>query len=143
MYYDWTQSHPAQKNHEGRATRHEADLRVVLSLPFESWQLVWSLRSINISATGTLCGLKVFDDQTAQRAHELNALLDAEPQVHVQIDSGVDAIYAPALGAIVVRKEKRPWGLELALKFTEDSEELGLLLGSLETAQRPGKTTWN
>lgn len=136
MFPHWTFSHPGAPT-EGRAERHIADLRVAITIPFESWQLMWTLRSLNISNTGLLCVCDVTDPATAQRATDLDTLLDAEPEVQIQIDSVADDLYAPSLNARLVRKTKRQWGLEMAFHFTEENEHLASLVASLEPGNNP------
>jgi len=123
MLFDWTKINDINVQQVNRPTRHSAELRAVLTLPFESWQLMWTLKTINISATGVLCGLNVTDIDSAQRALDLNALLDAQPEVTLQIDSPTDDTFAPSLIATLVRQNKRPWGLELAFQFSNPSNE--------------------
>ena len=131
MFQSWTFSHPNTPNN-GRAERLNADLRVAITIPFESWQLMWTLRTLNISNTGILCAADVVDQPTAQRTMDLDTLLDAEPEVHLQIDSPSDDLFAPSLSARLVRKTKRPWGLELAFHFGGENDDLASLVASLE-----------
>jgi hypothetical protein len=132
MFQHWTFSHPGS-NVDGRAPRYDADMRVSLTIPFESWQLLWTLRSINLSNTGVLAALDVINPETAQKAMDLDTLLDAEPEVLIQIDSPTDDLYAPSLTARLTRKTKKPWGLEIAFQFTEENENLANLVASLES----------
>jgi hypothetical protein len=131
MFYDWTFSTPSASA-DARAQRYTADLKVTVTLPFESWQLMWTLRSLNISNTGILCALDVINEASAQRATDLITLLDAQPEVQIQIETPSDDIFAPILNATVVRKLKRPWGLEVALNFNEESDDLLSLISSLD-----------
>jgi hypothetical protein len=93
---------------------------------------MWTLRSLNISNTGILCALDVIDEASAQRATDLITLLDAQPEVQIQIETPSDDIFAPILNATVVRKIKRQWGLEVALNFNEESDDLLSLVSSLD-----------
>jgi hypothetical protein len=131
MFQHWAFSHPGAAN-EGRAERQTADLRVAVVIPFESWQLMWTIRSINISNTGVLCAADVTDQASAQKATDLNTLLDAEPEVQLQIDSPTDELFAATVPARLTRKTKKPWGLELAFHFNTENEELMNLVASLE-----------
>jgi PilZ domain len=140
MFQHWTFSHPAPQT-EGRAERHSVDLKVAITISFESWQLLWPLRTLNISTSGILCAVNVTDQLSAQRTTDLDALLDAEPEVQLQIDATNDDLFAPSLTARLVRKTKKPWGLELAFQFSEDNDDLESLVGSLRYATpRPTQT---
>lgn len=131
MFQHWTFAHPGAPT-EGRAQRHNADLRVVITIPFESWQLMWTLRSLNISNTGILTAFDVTDQSSAQSATDLDTLLNAEPEVQIQIDSLNDDLYATSLNGRLVRKTKRQWGLEMAFHFAEENDQLISLVASLE-----------
>lgn len=131
MFPHWTFSHPGAPT-EGRAERHSADLRVIITIPFESWQLMWIVRSINISNTGILTAFDVTDPTSAQKAMDLDTLLSAEPEVQIQIDSMTDEHYAPSVNARLVRKTKKQWGLEIAFQFLEESDILVDLVAGLE-----------
>ena len=137
MFQHWTFSHPTTQN-DKRSERHNANLRVAITIPFESWQLLWPLQSLNISRTGILCAIKVPDHAAAQRATDLDSLLDAEPEVYLQIDSLSEELFATSVSARLVRKEKRPWGLELAFQFlNEENEDLTSLIASLKYTIQP------
>ena len=139
MFQHWTFSHPGAAS-EGRAERHVADLRVAVTIPFESWQLMWTLRSLNISNTGILCAADVTDQRTAERAMDLDTLLDAEPEVQLQIDSPSEDLFAPSVPARLVRKTKRPWGIEIAFNFSSENDDLASLVASLEhNPHNPGR----
>jgi hypothetical protein len=131
MFQHWTFSHPGS-NPEGRASRYPVSLRVCVTIPFESWQLLWTLRSINVSNTGILAAFDVTSSETAQKALDLDTLLDAQPEVTLQIDADSDDFYVPSLGARLARKSKKQWGLELAFHFTEDNDNLASMIGGLE-----------
>jgi hypothetical protein len=131
MYQHWTFSHPSAQN-EGRAARMNADLRVSIIIPFESWRLLWNLRSINISNTGILCGFDVTDKTSAQKALDLDTLLTAEPDVQIQINPSTDDLLPPMIAGRLIRKAKQPWGLELAFHFISENDDLALLMESLE-----------
>jgi hypothetical protein len=133
MFQHWAFSHPGTTD-TGRAERLTADLRVAVVIPFESWQLMWSIRSLNISNTGILCAADVSDPQSAQMATDLHTLLEAEPDVHLQIDAAADELFAVSIPARLTRKTKKPWGLELAFHFNEENEDLLNLVASLEYA---------
>lgn len=131
MFQQWTFSHPTTPS-DKRAERHHGELRVALTIPFESWQLLWTLPSLNISKTGILCAMKVSDQASAQRASDLDSLLDAQPEVQLQIDVLSHELFAPSVGARLVRKTKQHWGLELAFQFlSEENDDLTSLIGSL------------
>ncbi len=130
MFHQWTFSHPAIQS-EKRSERHIADLQVAITIPFESWQLLWPLRTLNISNTGILCAISVPDQASAQRATDLDSLLDAEPEVQLQIATLGEDLFAPSVSARLVRKTKRQWGLEIAFQFCEESEDLAGLIVSL------------
>jgi hypothetical protein len=136
MFQHWTFSHPGS-DVEGRAARYDADMRVCVTIPFESWQLLWTLRSINISNTGILTALDVINPETAQRAMDLDTLLEAEPEVLIQIDTPTEDLYAPSVTARLTRKIKKQWGLELAFQFTEENDHLANLVASLEAGAIP------
>ena len=131
MFQHWAFSHPGAAT-EGRAERYTADLRVAVVIPFESWQLMWTVRSINISNTGVLCAADVTDQASAQKATDLDTLLEAEPEVQLQIDSSTDELFAATVPARLTRKNKKPWGLELAFHFNAESDELMNLVASIE-----------
>jgi hypothetical protein len=132
MFHHWTFSHPGAQT-EGRAPRYEADMRVCVTIPFESWQLLWTLRSVNISNTGVLAAFDVHNPETGQKAMDLDTLLDAQPDVMIQIDAASDDFCAPAIQARMTRKTKKPWGLEVAFQFTQENEHLAHLVASLES----------
>lgn len=136
MFHHWTFSHPGAQT-EGRAMRYEADLRVCVTIPFESWQLLWPLRSINISNTGVLAAFDVHNPETAQKAIDMDTLLDAQPEVTVQIDAAIEDFCVPSLDARVSRKTKKPWGLEIAFQFTSESDPLANLIANLESGHLP------
>lgn len=136
MFHHWTFSHPGAQT-EGRAMRYDVDLRICVTIPFESWQLMWPLRSINISNTGVLAAFDVHNQDTAQRATDIDTLLDAQPEVTVQIDGSLEDFCVPALHARMTRKTKKPWGLEIAFQFSEESDALANVIANLESGQMP------
>lgn len=130
MFHSWTFAHP-QADHSKRATRILLKSPARIFMPFESWQLSWNLTAINLSLTGILCGLNVSDETTAQVAMDLEALLQAEPVIRVQIEHEFVHLFAPVVWARVVRNTRQPWGLELAISFTEQSPDLVSLIDEL------------
>lgn len=100
-------------------------------MPFESWQLSWTLVSFNLSMTGLLCGFNVTDESSAQAAVDLETLLQAEPVVRLQIEHNYSHLFAPVVWARIVRNIRQAWGLELALSFTETSPDLISLVDEL------------
>lgn len=130
MFHSWTFSHPTS-DHAKRATRVSIKSPVRVFMPFESWQLSWTLTSFNLSLTGLLCGLNVTDESSAQTAVDLETLLQAEPVVRLQIEHEHTHLFAPVVWARVVRNTRQPWGLELALSFTESSPDLITLVDEL------------
>ncbi len=136
MFQHWTFAHPGAPN-EGRAERYAADLRVAVVVPFESWQLMWNVRSLNISHTGILCIADVHDPVTAQQATDLDTILDAEPEVHLQIESPSHEVFSANIDARVVRKTKKQWGLEVALHFHQESDDLFNLIANLDQTDGP------
>lgn len=130
MFHSWTFAHP-QADHSKRATRVLLKSPVRIFMPFESWQLSWNLTSLNLSLTGILCGLNVIDEATAQVAVDLEALLQAEPVIRVQIEHELPHLFAPVVWARIVRSTRQPWGLELAMSFTESSNDLISLVEEL------------
>lgn len=132
MFHHWTFSHPGAQT-EGRAMRYDADMRVCVTIPFESWQLLWTLRSINISNTGVLAAFDVHNPESAQKALDMDTLLDAQPEVTIQIDATVEDFCSPFVQARMTRKLKKPWGLEVAFQFMQENDHLANLVASLES----------
>lgn len=131
MFPQWTYAHPDTPP-DGRASRYSVDLRVAIKVPFETWQLMWVVRSVNLSNTGILCALDAADPKGVQLALDLNTILDAEPEVIIQIDSHLEELNSAVVRAHLVRKTKRSWGLEIAFQFDEENEDLAFLVGSIE-----------
>lgn len=130
MFHTWTFAHPSQgKPVRARRMALQAPVRVFMA--FESWQLSWVLRCINLSETGMLCGIDVINENTAQQAVDLETLIKAEPIIRLQIEHTRPHLFAPVLWARVVRNTRQPWGLELALQFTESDNDLLALLEDL------------
>lgn len=130
MFHSWTFANP-QADHSKRATRVLMKSPVRIFMPFESWQLSWTLSTFNLSLTGLLCGLNVTDDATAQIAVDLETLLQAEPVIRLQIEHDLAHLFAPVVWARVIRNTRQPWGLELAMSFTESSPDLISLVDEL------------
>ena len=131
MYSSWSFAHP-QSGHPHRAFRIALRSPVRLFLPFESWQLMWTLRSFNISRSGALIGLEVKDDASAQCAADLEALIQAEPQARLQIEHDKQHLFAPVVWGRLTRSARQSWGLELAFHFTDSDSDLLALLEELE-----------
>jgi len=114
-----------------RAIRHMANLNVSLTLPFESWQLLWKLRTIDISEAGVLCRYEISDERDASHALELWTLLEAQPDVHLQIDTQSDDFFSPSVDAILIDRSKQLGALELEFSFTSRNQEIDSLLASI------------
>ena len=82
-----------------------------LFLLFESWQLMWSLTTFNISRSGVLVGFEVKDEATAQSAADLETLIQAEPEARIQIEHDRPHLFAPVVFGRLVRSARHPWGL--------------------------------
>jgi len=113
-----------------REERYDANMEASLILPFESWQLVWQIRAVNISRSGVLCRYELTDQSKNRHALDISTLLDAEPHVHLQINSQSDDLFSPSIEARMVRKLLRPHYLELAFTFNHQSSELDTLIES-------------
>jgi hypothetical protein len=114
-----------------RTVRYAANLNVSLTLPFESWQLLWKLRTVDISEAGILCRYEISNERDASHAHELWTLLEAQPDVHLQIDTQSDDFFSPSVDAFLINRSRQSGALELEFSFTGRNQEIESLLASI------------
>lgn len=114
-----------------RAIRHNANLKASLIIPFESWQLLWPLQTIDISESDVFCRYTVSDEKEAIHAMELSDLLDAQPEVHLQIDAPSTDIFSPSVEAVLIKKSIQSNALDLEFRFLSLSQDIECLVSSL------------
>jgi len=135
MYEPWifTSQEPAQPVHQSPAPRYPIASNVQIFLRFESWQLRWVVKSIDISSTGLRCSFPVTSEQSATQAVDLETLLHAEPTARLQIDHGISELFTPVLLAEVVRTQREQAGLEIFFRFSEADENIASLIAHLRS----------
>lgn len=129
MTFDWTISE--NRSLKPRAPRHHADMNISLTIGFESWQIMWPLNLKNISNSGLLAEFSVANPKDAQSANDLLRLLNAEPDVCLQLTPCSQDIFPLSINAGVVRSQKTSRGLELAFGYNEQPDELKQLLTNI------------
>jgi|LakMenE18May11ns_1017448.scaffolds.fasta_scaffold9600960_2 hypothetical protein len=128
-----------------RAIRQMPSLNVSLTLPFESWQLLWKLRTVDIHEAGVICRYDITDEKDSGHALELWTLLEAQPDVHLQIDTQSDDFFSPSVDATLINRSRQPGALELEFSFTSRNQDIESLLASM-TDRSPnlsGKSSHN
>jgi len=122
MTFDWTISD--NRSLKERAQRHRLAIDVSLSMDFESWQIMWPMKLINISTSGLLVEFLVGNPQDASKANDLLKLLNAEPNIRLQLAPCSQELLPVTIDAILIRHQKTSRGLELAFTYDEQTEEL-------------------
>ena len=122
MTFDWTISD--NRSLKERAQRHRLAIDVSLSMDFESWQIMWPMKLINISTSGLLVEFLVGNPQDASKANDLLKLLNAEPNIRLQLAPCNQELLPATIDAILIRHQKTSRGLELAFNYDEQTEEL-------------------
>jgi hypothetical protein len=114
------------------ANRHIANLGVSLTIPFESWQLLWKLQAVELSDSAVLCRYDISDESQTGHAIELWNLLDAQPEVHLQIETPPsDDFFCPSVNAVLANKTRRAGGLDLEFMFTDQNQDIESLVACL------------
>lgn len=122
MTFDWTISHNNSLN--PRARRHHVTMNLSVTIAFESWQIMWPMKLANLSTSGLLAEFPVANPRDAGNANDLLKLLEAEPNVCLQLDSCSLELLPASIDAVFVRSEKTSRGLELAFCYDERSEDI-------------------
>jgi len=120
---DFTSQHP---------NRHIANLCVSLTIPFESWQLLWKLQALELSDSAVLCRYEISDESQSSHAIELWNLLDAQPEVHLQIETPPsDDFFCPSVNAVLTKKTRQAGGLDLEFMFIDQNQDIQSLVACL------------
>ena len=133
MTFDWTISE--NRSLKQRAQRHRLAVDISLSMGFESWQIMWPLNLINISTTGVLVELPVGNPQDASKANDLLKLLNAEPNIRLQLAPSNQELLPATIDATLIRHQKTSRGLELAFNYDQQSEELQQIFTNIPEQQ--------
>ena len=122
-------------NHRMNLTQYPSDISILFTIPFESWQLLWTLTAINISSTGVVCRFDVKDAITQRKSEEFETLIEAQPSGIVQINPSNDSYFCPTLPAKVIQTTRHFGGLELTLQFLNEQTDLDTLMMTLTGEQ--------
>lgn len=133
MTFDWTISE--NRSLKQRAPRHRLSIDISLSMGFESWQIMWPAKLINISTSGVLVEFPVGNPQDASKANDLLKLLNAEPNVRLQLAPCNQELLPATIDAMLIRHQKTSRGLELAFNYDEQTEELQQIFISIPEQQ--------
>ena len=135
MTFDWTISD--NRSLKQRAQRHRLAIDISLSMGFESWQIMWPMKLINISTSGMLVEFAVGNPQDASKASVILKLLTAEPNIRLQLAPCNQELLPATIDAILIRHQKTSRGLELAFNYDEQTEELQQILINIPEQQLP------
>jgi hypothetical protein len=133
MTFDWTISE--NRSLKQRAQRHRLAVDISLSMGFESWQIMWPMKLINISISGVLVEFPVGNPQDASKANDLLKILNAEPNVRLQLAPSNQELLPATIDAILIRYQKTSRGLELAFNYDDRTEELQQIFTNIPEQQ--------
>lgn len=133
MTFDWTISE--NRSLKKREQRYRLAIDISLSMGFESWQIMWPMKLINISTSGMLVEFPVSSPQDASKANDLLKLLNAEPHVRLQLAPCNQELLPATIDAALIRHQKTSRGLELAFTYDEQTEELQQIFTNIPEQQ--------
>jgi hypothetical protein len=106
-------------------------MNISLTIGFESWQILWPMKLTNLSTSGLLAEFPVTNHQDARNANDLLRLLNAEPNVRLQLDPCSQDLLPACIDAVLIRSQKTSRGLELGFCYEDRSEELDQLFTNI------------
>lgn len=131
MYLNNPQILPKLAHHKSQQPQYRTDFTIFFSMPFESWQLLWTLKALTVSSQGLVCRFDITDASTQQKSEDFETLIDAQPTGYVQINPNNDTYFCPTLPARIIQTTRYESHLELKLQFLNSQTNIESLLMTL------------
>lgn len=143
MHLNKPQPLPKPAHLKSKNSQYLTNFTIFFSMPFESWQLLWTLKALNISSQGLLCRFDITDASTQQKSEDFETLIEAQPIGYVQINPNSETYFCPTLPARIIQTTRYASHLELNFEFLNSQDDIQSLLMTLINETQDKRHTFN